>query len=75
MTSSGCRSRLWLDVHHLHARFEGGGNDPGNLVVLCSGHHRAVHAGGLALECGADCRLTVTHRNGGSQRGPPRAAS
>ncbi len=68
----GCRCLQWLDVHHLCARFDGGGNEVENLVVLCSGHHRAVHAGGLALECGADCRLTVTHRNGDSQRGPPR---
>ncbi len=67
----GCCGRLWLDVHHLRARADGGGNGVRNLVVLCSGHHRAVHAGGLALERDPDERMIVTHRNGESRRGPP----
>ena len=67
----GCTGRLWLDVHHLRARADGGGNEPRNLVVLCSGHHRAVHAGGLALEREQDDRMVVTHRNGDSRRGAP----
>ena len=71
----GCCSMLWLDIHHLLARADGGGNEPRNLVVLCYGHHRAVHAGGLALERASHDRLTVTHRNGDSRRGPPLAAT
>ncbi|GDX82608.1 hypothetical protein LBMAG42_44190 [Deltaproteobacteria bacterium] len=69
----GCSSLLWLDIHHLLARADGGGNEPRNLVVVCSGHHRAVHAGGLALERGDDDQMVVTHRNGHSIRGPTRA--
>ncbi len=68
----GCSSLLWLDVLHLRARANGGNNEPQNLVVLCSGHHRAVHAGGLALEQGGDDRLVVTHSGEDTQRGPPR---
>ena len=65
----GCCGMLWLDVHHLRARADGGGNEPRNLVVLCSGHHRAIHAGGLALEREPDGQMVVTHRNGESRRG------
>ena len=45
----GCRCRLWLDVHHLRSRAAGGGHEEGNLVTLCSVHHRAVHDGVLGL--------------------------
>ncbi|GDX81918.1 hypothetical protein LBMAG42_37290 [Deltaproteobacteria bacterium] len=64
-----CCSLLWLDVHHLRARADGGDNQPQNLVVVCSGHHRAIHAGGLALERGVGDRMVVTHRNGDSRQG------
>jgi hypothetical protein len=45
-----CRNRLWLDVHHIHQRSDGGDHDPRGLVCLCDGHHRAVHAGNLGVE-------------------------
>ena len=46
----GCRNRMRLDVHHVHAREFGGTHDPRGLVCLCDGHHRAVHRGDLAVE-------------------------
>lgn len=60
----GCCGRLWLDVHHLRARADGGGNEPRNLIVLCSGHHRALHAGGLAVERVRNGAIVVTHGDG-----------
>ncbi len=39
----GCRSPRFLEVHHLVPRSAGGGNDPGNLVSLCSRCHQTLH--------------------------------
>jgi hypothetical protein len=60
----GCDNRLWLDVHHVRHRARGGGHDVGNLAVLCCAHHRAVHAGGLAVERLANGAMSVTHADG-----------
>jgi len=46
----GCTYRLWTDCHHVRWRSKGGGNDPENLVVLCTRHHTAVHEGRLIVE-------------------------
>ncbi len=39
-----CDSTRWLDVHHKIPRANGGGNEPENLVTLCSAHHRHLHS-------------------------------
>lgn len=39
----GCRSRRFLEIHHVRPRSRGGGHDPANLVTLCSACHRLVH--------------------------------
>jgi len=47
---------LWLDVHHSTPRADGGGHALRNLGALCGVHHRATHAGYLAVErlpCGS----------------------
>ena len=71
----GCCNRLWLDVHHLRHRADGGGNEAKNLVIICSAHHRAVHLGGLALDRDSRGAIVVTHRAGperhGRSRGEP----
>ena len=46
----GCRASVWLDVHHWQFRSHGGDHALGNLVVLCSAHHRAVHDGHLLIQ-------------------------
>jgi len=46
----GCKNHVFLDVHHLDARAEGGGHDPERLATLCGAHHRAVHAGRLSID-------------------------
>jgi hypothetical protein len=65
-----CRSRLWLDIHHVDAWANGGTHALPNLACVCSAHHRALHDGALALERGADGRVTVTRWNGQVHRGP-----
>jgi hypothetical protein len=44
-----CRNRLWLDLHHIRPRSQGGDHRAANLICLCSGHHRLLHEGALAL--------------------------
>jgi hypothetical protein len=46
----GCRNALYLDLHHLIPRAEGGPNVDENIITLCGVHHRAAHAGELLIE-------------------------
>ena len=39
-----CESRRWLHAHHLTPVSRGGGNTAANLTLLCSPHHRFLHA-------------------------------
>ncbi len=41
----GCGHTRYLEVHHKVSRAQGGSNEVGNLVCLCSGCHRLIHAG------------------------------
>jgi hypothetical protein len=45
----GCRSALFLEVHHIVHREHGGSNDPSNLLVLCGGHHDLHHEGFITI--------------------------
>jgi hypothetical protein len=38
-----CRSRQWLDLHHVQPKSRGGLNEATNLTTLCSAHHRMDH--------------------------------
>jgi len=57
----GCRQAVFVDVHHLELRSEGGGNTLENLVTLCAAHHRATHHGELLVEGSASGVLTFRH--------------
>ena len=75
-----CRNRLLLDIHHIQGRATGGTHDPGGLVCICDGHHRAVHRGYLAIErdkAGSVRVRRATHvgRNSGSRATLERAQS
>jgi hypothetical protein len=49
-TVPGCRAARHIDVHHIVPRYLGGGHEPENLtLLLCSGHHRALHEGYLII--------------------------
>lgn len=39
-----CGETRWIELHHRIPVSHGGQNTAENLVTLCSGHHRAVHA-------------------------------
>ncbi|HEU4579952.1 MAG TPA: HNH endonuclease signature motif containing protein [Polyangiaceae bacterium] len=43
----GCRNAIFLDLHQIRPRSEGGSYRADNLVTLCSAHHRALHRGEL----------------------------
>jgi hypothetical protein len=45
----GCRSSRNLDIHHIIPQAEGGPHELWNLLLLCSGHHVAHHAGILEI--------------------------
>ena len=40
-----CPNRRYLELHHRIPVARGGPNTADNLTTLCSGHHRALHAG------------------------------
>jgi hypothetical protein len=60
----GCRNSLFLDIHHVRPRSEGGNHDPDGLVALCGAHHRAQHRGQLLIEGRVSSGLTFRHANG-----------
>lgn len=60
----GCTNSVFVDVHHLDPRADGGGHDPDRLALLCSAHHRAVHAGRLVVEGSASKGLVFRHADG-----------
>ena len=62
-TVPGCRAARHIDVHHIGPRHLGGGHEPENLTLLCSGHHRALHEGRLVMT-GHAPDLVVTWPNG-----------
>ena len=60
----GCRNHVFVDVHHLDPRAEGGCHRPDRLVVLCGSHHRAVHAGALSISGTVCTGLLFQHADG-----------
>ena len=60
----GCRNTLYVDVHHLELRSEGGRHDPDNLITLCSVHHRAIHRGDLRLDRAGGGHIRFCHADG-----------
>jgi hypothetical protein len=49
----GCTHEKWLDAHHVVHWADGGETTAGNLVMLCSKHHRLLHEGGFEIKPGA----------------------
>jgi hypothetical protein len=48
----GCTHERYLHAHHIQHWARGGPTTLGNLVQLCSYHHRLVHEGGFGVERG-----------------------
>jgi len=38
-----CSSQRFLEIHHIKPISQGGSDDFANLMLLCSGHHKALH--------------------------------
>ncbi len=60
----GCTHFRFLDLHHQVRRADGGANTLGNLLSLCTRHHRRVHEGVLSIEREPGGRLVVRHAGG-----------
>jgi hypothetical protein len=67
----GCRSARALEIHHIVHREHGGSHEPSNLILACSMHHAAHHAGKLVIRGTAD-QLEV-YPVGPAHVGAPRA--
>ena len=48
-TFPGCRNTRYVDAHHVRHWANGGETTVGNLMLLCSHHHRLVHEGGFTI--------------------------
>ncbi len=60
----GCRHAIWVDLHHVELRSEGGEHDVDNLITLCGAHHRALHRGQLIVEGRVSSGLIFRHADG-----------
>lgn len=65
----GCRFPGCTHAHHLHAHHiqhwaHGGPTEIGNLVQLCSYHHKLVHEGGYRVQLGIGAGLEFSRPDG-----------
>ncbi|MBI4616374.1 MAG: HNH endonuclease [Planctomycetes bacterium] len=65
----GCHASLYVHVHHVDPRSEGGGNDPRNLVLICVTCHAVTHShyGRLVPREPAGVRIIRIRRSGGAE--------
>ena len=38
-----CGQSKWTEIHHIKRVADGGTDHPGNLITLCSAHHKQIH--------------------------------
>lgn len=67
----GCGRTRWVHGHHLRHWADGGPTDLGNLILLCSYHHRFLHEHGWTITADPDGR-PVFRRPGGKVYPPAR---
>jgi hypothetical protein len=60
----GCGHRRFLHAHHVQHWARGGATELGNLVQLCSYHHRLVHEGGFGVERDGPARFRFRRPDG-----------
>ena len=60
----GCRNRIYIHAHHVEHWANGGATEAGNLMLLCSHHHRLVHEGGFTIRREQQDRLTFVRPDG-----------
>lgn len=71
----GCNHALFVDVHHLHPREDGGDHNPENLACLCGAHHRAVHDGRIHVTGTPSTGLVFKHADGSAYGAPTVSAA
>jgi Holliday junction resolvasome RuvABC DNA-binding subunit len=55
---------MFVDIHHVVPRSEGGCNDPDNIITMCGAHHRTAHRGELVIEPSRDGSPRFRHADG-----------
>jgi hypothetical protein len=70
----GCTMWVYVDVHHIDPRAQGGSHAMMNLVTLCTLHHKLHHDGVITIS-GRPGALVVTHADGRPYGVPPVTAS
>jgi hypothetical protein len=68
----GCRHAVFIDVHHIDLREDGGSHDPDNLICLCGAHHLALHRGLLSIQGKVSSGLVFRHADGTPYGGSPK---
>ncbi len=73
----GCTHTRHLHAHHIQHWARGGRTEIGNLIQLCSHHHRLVHEGGYGVRLRSGSRVEFSRPDGRviSQRCEARPAS
>jgi hypothetical protein len=51
-----------MDAHHVQHWVDGGATNLGNVVLLCTAHHRLVHEGGFRVQNVGDALRFVSPR-------------
>jgi hypothetical protein len=59
----GCKNTLYLDLHHIQLRSDGGRHSLQNILSICTVHHRALHRGELSIQ-GTATNPTFRHADG-----------
>ena len=60
----GCTSRRYVHAHHIVHFAHGGPTSEENLILLCSFHHRLVHAGGWRVRGRANEKVAFVRPDG-----------
>ena len=60
----GCQHAVFLDLHHLVPRSEGGGHELDTMALMCGAHHSAVHRGQVIVEGRVSTGLVFRHADG-----------
>ncbi|MBT8494507.1 MAG: HNH endonuclease, partial [Deltaproteobacteria bacterium] len=60
----GCSNCRFVEAHHIEHWIDGGETVLGNLVRLCSGHHKAVHDYGFGVARNEAGELVFTEPDG-----------
>src|SRR5688572_14268079 len=60
----GCRNSIFIDIHHVVPKADGGNHDPDHLATLCGAHHKALHDGRILNDGAASTGFTFRHADG-----------